>query len=434
MRDTTEALVIGAGVIGSSIALDLVRRGLNVTVVDKAAGPGLGSTSASSAIVRFNYSGWDAMAAAWESKFGWEDWEKTLGFRDPDGMARYVRCGMVMLDVDILPRTRMVSMFGQAGIPFEVWDTEELAARVPGLDPGRFWPPKPVTSEEFFDDPQGVLGAVYTPDAGYVTDPQQAAANLAAAARSRGARFAFREDIVAIARPATGWRLTCASGRVLEADVVVNAAGPWSARLNKLAGVGSDWTVHTAPLRQEVHVVAAPDRLTRGGEPVPCIADVDLGTYLRGETGGNLLVGGTEPACDPLEWVDDPDVADPRPSAERFQAQVWRAARRLPELSVPNRPRGVAGVYDVSDDWTPIYDRTEAPGFFVAIGTSGNQFKNAPLVGALMGALIEGVAGGHDHDADPLAFTAPHTGHVINLGAFSRRRARDPHATGTVMG
>ena len=101
---------------------------------------------------------------------------------------------------------------------------------------------------------------------------------------------------------------------------------------------------------------------------------------------------------------------------------------------MPNRPRGVAGVYDVSDDWTPIYDRTEAPGFFVAIGTSGNQFKNAPVVGSLMGALIEGVAGGHDHDGDPLVFTAPHTGHVINLGAFSRRRARDPHATGTVMG
>ena len=434
MHDTSDALVVGAGVVGSSIALDLVGRGLSVVVVDKAGGPGLGSTSASSAIVRFNYSGWDAMAAAWESKFGWEGWEQTLGFRDPDGMARFVRCGLVMLDVDLLPSARMVSMFGEAGIPFEVWDAAELQRRVPGVDPGRFWPPKPVTSDEFFDEPAGVLGAVYTPDAGYVTDPQRAAANLAAAARNRGASFAFKQEVVGLDPTATGWRLTTASGRVLEADLVVNAAGPWSARLNTMAGVGADWTVQTTPLRQEVHQVAAPDRLVGGGEPLPCIADVDLGTYMRGESGGNLLIGGTEPECDPLEWIDDPDAADPRPSAERFQAQVWRAARRLPELSVPNRPRGVAGVYDVSDDWMPIYDRTEAPGYFVAIGTSGHQFKNAPIVGSLMGALIEGVANGHDHDADPLQFTAPHTAHVINLGSFSRRRPRNTQSTGTVIG
>jgi glycine/D-amino acid oxidase-like deaminating enzyme len=64
-----------------------------------------------------------------------------------------------------------------------------------------------------------------------------------------------------------------------------------------------------------------------------------------------------------------------------FEAQVTRAARRLTGLSVPTVPKGVVGVYDVADDWTPIYDRTELDGFYVAIGTSGNQFKNAPLAG-----------------------------------------------------
>ena len=50
-----KAIVIGAGVIGSSIALELIRNGFEVEVVDKASGAGQGSTSASSAVVRFNY-------------------------------------------------------------------------------------------------------------------------------------------------------------------------------------------------------------------------------------------------------------------------------------------------------------------------------------------------------------------------------------------
>jgi glycine/D-amino acid oxidase-like deaminating enzyme len=97
-------------------------------------------------------------------------------------------------------------------------------------------------------------------------------------------------------------------------------------------------------------------------------------------------------------------------------------------------PRGVAGVYDVSEDWTPIYDRTELDGYYVAMGTSGNQFKNAPVVGRFMAALVEFVESGHDHDRDPLRFVAERTGNTINLGAFSRRRPFNANSTGTVMG
>ncbi|GAA1380685.1 hypothetical protein GCM10009613_05400 [Pseudonocardia kongjuensis] len=55
-RTGADAVVIGAGVIGSAIALELARAGRRVTVVDRAGGPGEGSTSASSAIVRYNFS------------------------------------------------------------------------------------------------------------------------------------------------------------------------------------------------------------------------------------------------------------------------------------------------------------------------------------------------------------------------------------------
>ena len=77
----------------------------------------------------------------------------------------------------------------------------------------------------------------------------------------------------------------------------------------------------------------------------------------------------------------EPDAAKPRVTQERFHSQVTRAARRLTDLSVPNKAVGIAGVYDVADDWTPIYDRTDLAGYYVAMGSNGNQFKNAPLAG-----------------------------------------------------
>jgi glycine/D-amino acid oxidase-like deaminating enzyme len=147
-----------------------------------------------------------------------------------------------------------------------------------------------------------------------------------------------------------------------------------------------------------------------------------------------VLVGGTEPECDPLDWVDDPDTANLNRTTSLFETQVTRAARRFPELRIPSQPKGIAGIYDVASDWTPIYDRTDLDGYYVAIGTSGNQFKNAPLAGSMMAALITEVENGHDHDADPVAFACQHTGHTIGLGTFSRKREINPYSTGTVMG
>ena len=68
-----DAVVIGAGVIGSGVALELPRSGREVLVVDKGRGPGLGSTSASSSIVRFNYSTGVGVATSWEAKHCWQD-------------------------------------------------------------------------------------------------------------------------------------------------------------------------------------------------------------------------------------------------------------------------------------------------------------------------------------------------------------------------
>ena len=435
MTTTADAVVVGAGVIGASVALELARSGRRVICVDKAAGPGLGSTSASSAIVRFNYSTRDGVALAWESKHGWESWADHLRATTGEQLAGFRRTGLVMLDTPLAPRAPALRHFDDVGVPYEVWDATTLRARVPALDPGRFGPPKPVDDDAFWADADGELGAFFTPDAGYVDDPQLAAANLAAAARRHGSELLFGRRVTAVRRGSgrvTG--LTLSDGSAVHAPVVVNCAGPWSSSLNALAGVGADFSVGVRPLRQEVHHVRAPEDFGTGARPGPVVADLDLGVYLRGAPGGALLVGGTEPECDPMQWVDDPDHADPNPTVPVFRAQVTRAARRLPALGVPDRPTGVAGVYDAADDWTPIYDRTELDGYFVAMGTSGNQFKNAPSVGALMTALVDAVGNGHDHDSHPVTWHGPHTGRAVDLGVFSRRRPRNTASTGTVLG
>ena len=97
---TADAVVVGAGVIGAAIALELARGGRSVVVVDKAGGIGHGSTSASSAIVRFHYSTRTAVALAWEARHCWQDWRGHLVHDDPDGLATFVRTGMLVLERD----------------------------------------------------------------------------------------------------------------------------------------------------------------------------------------------------------------------------------------------------------------------------------------------------------------------------------------------
>lgn len=165
------AVIVGAGVMGTSIALDLARSGRSVTVIDKARGRGHGSTSASSAVRRFNFS----------------------------TLARYISTGLAFLDVDIAPR------------------------------------------------------------AGHVGDPQLAAADLADTAVRRGAVFLLGRAVTQVVRK---------SGRVaavllddgtrIDTGIVVNEAGPWSGRINELAGVGDDFTISLRTVRQEVHHVPAP--------------------------------------------------------------------------------------------------------------------------------------------------------------------------------
>jgi len=448
------AVVIGAGVIGSSIALQLKRLGHDVTVVERNSAAGMGSTSASSAVVRFNYSTFDAVALSWESYFLWKEFKELIDGTNSysskplnNSQEHYAHLedrGYVMLDVPVLSNDKTMALFDRAGIPYEIWDSNTLKTRMVGIDAGRYWPNKPVKSDEFFNEASEELGAIFSKHGGYVSDPLLAAQNFAAAAKREGVNFKFRKAVVGIEKKdgrVSGVKLSDfdsqskkvleTGGEIINADVVVNVAGPWSTLINQMAGAGSDFTMELKPLRAEVHQISTPKDILPG----PIMGDLDLGTYVRSGPGGITLVGGTEPECDVLEWVepDKVDEVNMTRTVEVFESQTYRFARRFPAAQIPSTPVGVVGVYDVSSDWTPIYDKTDVPGFYVAIGTSGNQFKNAPGAGLIMAHLINQVEKGADHDNQAVVYNCTKSKSAINLGTFSRKRARNL-TSGTVMG
>lgn len=428
-----KVVVVGAGVIGSAIALELQRGHHDVVVVDRGPAAGAGSTSASSAIIRYTYSTRDAILLAWEAAQRWFEWAAYLGAGADAALARFVRCPNLTLLSDGLDADAIIPWWDEFGVDYEMLTAADVRRRFPALDVGRFFPPKLAADPEFAAPANGALGGLLSPSAGFVDDPRLAAANLADAARRHGARFRFGAEVAAIDRHdgrVTG--VTLAAGEGIAADVVVNAAGPHSAGVNRLAGVTDDMTISHRALRQEVFTVPAPagTRLEEGG---PFVADLDLGQYFRPQPGGTILIGGTEAECDGLHWVDDPDASSDHPTVEVWETAMWRFARRVPSFGVPHAPVGLAALYDVTDDWVPLYDRSSLEGFFMACGTSGNQFKNAPMVGTVMRAIIDASLAGHDHDATPVRVVGPLTGAEIDTGAFSRRRAR-ASTSQTVLG
>ena len=223
-----------------------------------------------------------------------------------------------------------------------------------------------------------------------------------------------------------------ASGEEIRAKVVVNVAGPGSAIINKLANVLDDMTIETRPLRQEVVHVPAPEGFDFENDGT-IVSDSDIACYCRPEHGNHILVGSEDPECDPHQWCED-DVHYNRDFTDQWTTQAMRYAQRVPSLGIPSKTRGVVDLYDASTDWIPIYDKSSLPGFYMACGTSGNQYKNAPIAGKMMTALIDYCEGGADHDAEPLQFELPYIKRMIDVGFYSRKRPINEESSFSVLG
>ena len=436
MNERYDAVIIGTGIIGAAIAFELAKLGYSTLNIDKLPAAGYGSTSNTCAIVRASYSTWDGVAMAYEGFSYWKDWEDYIGVPDEAGLAKYINCGTLQLKTRNDEHWRTVlRQYDAVGVSYEEWDMDRVLERLPVLNPGSFHPPKRPEDDTFWDEPEiDLLGAIYTSESGYVSDPQLATRNLATAAVALGSRFRYNAEVTAVRRSDTRVTgITLASGEHIDAPVVVNVAGPHSFVINQMAGVEDQMNIKTRALRHEVHHVPAPAGYDFGHDGMH-VSDGDIGTYFRPETGNHILVGSEDPECDPKVWVEDPDAYDTTVSRGAWDAQVLRLARRIPELPVPSQPKGVVDLYDVSDDWIPIYDRSSLDGFYMAVGTSGNQFKNAAVVGYCMAALIDAVEHGADHDSEPVRVEQRYRELTLNMGFYSRNREINPDSSFSVNG
>ena len=446
MTQKYDAIIIGAGVIGAPIAYELSKMGYKTLNVDKLHDAGEGSTAASCAIVRAHYSTEDGVATAYEGMKYWLDWANYLdNVKDEKGLAKFMNTGSLLIKSKGHDWRKVKGHYEAVGVAHEEWDNDKIVEMIPVINMWEYWPVKRPEDPAFFDPPTQMLeGGVFCPEGGYVNDPALSTHNIMRAAEKYGAQFMFSCEVVDVRSENNKVKgITLKDGTQFDADIVVNAAGPHSFKVNQLAqGVFENCNIKTKALRHEVMHCPSPegyDYLNDGYH----ISDGDVGCYYRPEVGNMFLIGSEDPECDPQVWPD-PDAfyageGEPGENNElskaQWKAQCYRLGRRVESLQVPEQPRGVVDLYDCSDDWIPVYDKSDLDGFYMAIGTSGNQYKNAPVVGRMMAELIDAVEKGLDHDANPYQYEFKYLkGRTFDMGFYSRKREINYNSSFSVNG
>ncbi|MEM6665775.1 MAG: FAD-dependent oxidoreductase [Pseudomonadota bacterium] len=435
MSETADAIVIGAGVIGAATAFELAKAGMKPLIIDRNTQAGHGSTAGSCAIIRMHYSTLDGTAFAFEGYHYWRDWQDYLEAAEGEALARFLEVGCLVMKTDANGHLeKHMKNSALLNCPFEEWDPDIITEKLPIYALDSFHPAR-AADDPAFGTPNGsrLEGGVFWPNGGYVTDPALSAQNLAAAAVRRGAQMrlgATVSDILTEGGRVSGVRL--ADGSEVHAPIVVNVGGPASSRINAMAGVLDDMTIKTRALRQEVvHVPAPPGFDFEANGTI--VSDSDIACYCRPEHGNNILIGSEDPPCDTHQWVED-DTDYNREFTGQWTVQAQRYGQRVPTLGIPQQAKGVVDLYDASTDWIPIYDRSALDGFYMACGTSGNQYKNAPIAGKLMAGIIQYCEAGNNHDAAPLTFRLPYLGRDVDAGFYSRKRSINEESSFSVLG
>jgi sarcosine oxidase subunit beta len=435
MSDNPDAIIIGTGVIGTALAFEMAKAGWKTLSLDRNSAIGHGSTAGSCAIIRMHYSTFDGSALAWEAYHYWRDWKDYLDLPAGSDLATFRETGCLVFRTEangFLEKHMEISR--ALACPFDIWDSAKITERLPIYTLDRYAPAKRPEDAGFGQPTGGALdSAVFWPNGGYVTDPSLSCVNLADAARAYGAQFRLGVEVTEILQSGSRVRgVRLADGSEIHAPVVVNVAGPGSARINAMAGVADDMTIKTRPLRQEVVHVPAPEGFDfeNGGT---IVSDSDIACYCRPEHGNHILIGSEDPECDVHVWPET-DTDYDHDFTEQWKVQAMRYAQRVPTLGIPSRMRGVVDLYDASTDWIPIYDKSRLGGYYMACGTSGNQYKNAPIAGKMMAALIDYCEAGNDHDKQPLRFRLPYIGREIDVGFYSRNRAINEESSFSVLG
>ena len=135
MTKKYDAIIIGTGIIGNAVGMELAKKGHKTLNVDKLPASGYGSTSNTCAIIRLHYSTPEGVAMARESYFYWLDWNKYIGVPDPKGMALYINTGCLVTKNDKNHYLKNVmSSLDELNVVYEDLTAQEVKERFPFVD------------------------------------------------------------------------------------------------------------------------------------------------------------------------------------------------------------------------------------------------------------------------------------------------------------
>jgi sarcosine oxidase subunit beta len=350
-----EAIVIGAGIHGASLAFHLANKGLKPLVLERRS---LASqaTGYSSGLVRMHYDLEPESLLAWKSFEYFRNWSERVG-----GHCGFTRTGFIQIvRPEYAENLRAnVRMHQRLGIP-ELLVTAE--------DVGRLAPHFTVDDFEI---------AAYEPESGYA-DPSSAARSMMQAALQKGARIEQDAEVIAIDTQASKVSgVQVAGGRRYAAPLVIDAAGAWAGQVARLVGL-------ELPIKSWWHETMFVRRPPEMGPSHPTVIDDINAMYFRPETGGLTLVG----LEDGNPIADQPQESSGRARPGFVERAVERICRRIPVMEKASLHSALGGSDGITPDQRAILGQAGPDGFYLCCGFSGTGFKIAPAVGACLAELI----------------------------------------------
>lgn len=221
-------------------------------------------------------------------------------------------------------------------------------------------------------DVTDLKGGTFCPEDGYA-DPYEVTMAMAKIARQKDVNIFEQTEVTGVLVDRGKVRGVQTSRGDLSVPVVINAAGPWSGNIGRMAGLNYP----VFPYRRQVFVTKAFQGVAK---PIPLILDFDSFFYFR-EEGPAILMGKSDP--------EEPSSFKVNVDRGFMETVIEAACHRAPVLGGAEIAKGWGGLYTITPDENPIIGTNpNIEGFYNAIGFSGHGFQHGPAVGQILSDLI----------------------------------------------
>ena len=345
--------MVGGGIMGASVAYHLAARGCkNVVVFEREESLGTGATAKCAGGVRLQFTTAANVAMSKLSIAALKRFEEEIGVPVDFRQNGYL---FVLSDESQLETFRANAAMQQAlGVPVEVLTVEEAKRVVPEMET------------------EDLVGATFGAEDG-IASPAAIVQGYVKKAKELGASFETSVEITAMDIASNRVQGLIVNGDRWDVGTVVNAAGPWAARVGEMAGI----EIPVEPYRRMVFVTAPLSWVPDG---FPMLIDWGTGVYMHKESGGMLLGESDQ---------NEPPGFNQRVDWDWLATVSEHATHRVPALSEAEIKTGWAGLYEVSPDHNAILGHVpELENFFCANGFSGHGMMHAPAVGLSIAELI----------------------------------------------